>query len=286
LPESCGRKIRDLALPSPVARRRQPKPRSHDHGHAVHPFIALPVPHAHARAAYRVGRPYGRPHSASLSVIDPGPGSRKRPVDMASCASTAACRSAFRSVPCYLPVRHPGNTTCVTTARARPGSGDATSRGIASWSGGPPVSSRTWLHCPGQWPTSAAGLARTRWHSRAVCYQCVPGVVRFYDTNSLPRLVEDQGLTVVECNGGPGHVSVLARASCDRVRRQQPDLPGESGCSRLSAGSFPPGHKELARPAATAAIRTATAGLAQGPRWRRFPSPARQRYMNAWKTAR
>jgi hypothetical protein len=40
----------------------------------------------------------------------------------------------------------------------------------------------------------------------------VPGVVRFYDTNSLPRLVEDQGLIVVECNGGPGHVSVLARA--------------------------------------------------------------------------
>jgi hypothetical protein len=26
----------------------------------------------------------------------------------------------------------------------------------------------------------------------------MPGVVRFYDTNSLPRLVEDQGLTVVE----------------------------------------------------------------------------------------
>jgi hypothetical protein len=40
----------------------------------------------------------------------------------------------------------------------------------------------------------------------------VPGVVRFYDTNSLSRLVEDQGLAVVECNGEPGRVSVLARA--------------------------------------------------------------------------
>ena len=47
---------------------------------------------------------------------------------------------------------------------------------------------------------------------RAACYQHLPGVVRFYDTNSLPRLVEDQGLTVVACNGEPGRVSVLARA--------------------------------------------------------------------------
>ena len=50
------------------------------------------------------------------------------------------------------------------------------------------------------------------WRLRAACYQLVPGVVRFYDTNSLPRLVEDQGLTVIECNGGPSAVSVLARA--------------------------------------------------------------------------
>ena len=50
------------------------------------------------------------------------------------------------------------------------------------------------------------------WRLRAACYHLVPGVVRFYDTNSLPRLVEDQGLTVIECNGEPGRVSVLARA--------------------------------------------------------------------------
>ena len=50
------------------------------------------------------------------------------------------------------------------------------------------------------------------WRLRTACYLHVPGVVRFYDTSSLPRLVEDQGLTVVECNGEPGRVSVLARA--------------------------------------------------------------------------
>ena len=50
------------------------------------------------------------------------------------------------------------------------------------------------------------------WRLRAACYHLVPGVVRFYDTSSLPHLVEDQGLTVVECNGEPGRVCVLARA--------------------------------------------------------------------------
>jgi hypothetical protein len=40
----------------------------------------------------------------------------------------------------------------------------------------------------------------------------VPGAVSFYDTSSLLRLVEDQGLIVVECKGEPGRVSVLAHA--------------------------------------------------------------------------
>ena len=35
-----------------------------------------PGPHTHARAAYGAGRPHSRSHSASLSVTDPGPGSR------------------------------------------------------------------------------------------------------------------------------------------------------------------------------------------------------------------
>src|SRR5438552_17237830 len=47
------------------------------------------------------------------------------------------------------------------------------------------------------------------WRLRGACYQRVPGPVRFYDTSSLPPLVEDQGLTVVECNSEPGRVSVL-----------------------------------------------------------------------------
>jgi SAM-dependent methyltransferase len=50
------------------------------------------------------------------------------------------------------------------------------------------------------------------WRLRAACYHRVPGVVRFSDSSSLPRLVEDQDLTVVECIGEPGRVSVLARA--------------------------------------------------------------------------
>jgi len=48
------------------------------------------------------------------------------------------------------------------------------------------------------------------WRLRTACYLLVPGVVRFYDTNSLPRLVEDQGLTVAGCKVELGRVSVLA----------------------------------------------------------------------------
>jgi SAM-dependent methyltransferase len=50
------------------------------------------------------------------------------------------------------------------------------------------------------------------WRLRAACFHLVPGVVHFYDTTSLPRLVEGQGLTVVACKGEPGRVTVLARA--------------------------------------------------------------------------
>lgn len=49
------------------------------------------------------------------------------------------------------------------------------------------------------------------WRSRSAFYRHVPGLVRFYDTSSLPRLIGDQGLTVVECVGEPGRVAVLAR---------------------------------------------------------------------------
>jgi SAM-dependent methyltransferase len=50
------------------------------------------------------------------------------------------------------------------------------------------------------------------WRLRSAVYRRVPGMVRVYDTGSLGRLVEDQGLTVVECAGDPGRVRVLARA--------------------------------------------------------------------------
>jgi SAM-dependent methyltransferase len=49
------------------------------------------------------------------------------------------------------------------------------------------------------------------WRLRAACYRLVPGVVRFYDTSSLSRLVEDQDMTVVDCHAERGRVSVLAR---------------------------------------------------------------------------
>jgi SAM-dependent methyltransferase len=50
------------------------------------------------------------------------------------------------------------------------------------------------------------------WRLRAAFYTRVPGAVRFYDTSSLPRLVEDQGLTVVECYREGPRVNLLARA--------------------------------------------------------------------------
>ena len=53
------------------------------------------------------------------------------------------------------------------------------------------------------------------WWLRAGCYHRVPDVIR---TSSLPRLVEDQGLTVVDCNGEPLRVSVLARAERPRTK--------------------------------------------------------------------
>ena len=58
-------------------------------------------------------------------------------------------------------------------------------------------------------PRTSQGLY---WRLRAACYLLVPGVVRFYDANSLTRLVQDQGLTVVECTVEPGRVSALARS--------------------------------------------------------------------------
>lgn len=50
------------------------------------------------------------------------------------------------------------------------------------------------------------------WRLRAAFYQRVPGVVRFYDADSLNTLVQAQGLTVLDVSKEPARVSVLARA--------------------------------------------------------------------------
>jgi hypothetical protein len=130
-----------------------------------------------------------------------------------------------------------GSFVSCTTARALPGNGDATSHSTVNWSSEPPMKSREWSHRRDRSPSWAADLAPTGSHShghllitapvrnrasptsqnlywrlRTACYVHVPGVVRFSTTSSLPRLVEDQGLTVVECNGEPSGASVLARA--------------------------------------------------------------------------
>ncbi|GIF64101.1 hypothetical protein Ais01nite_21360 [Asanoa ishikariensis] len=64
--------------------------------------------------------------------------------------------------------------------------------------------------------TGHLGWSKSRGHAvLAAARDVLParaGVVRFYDLNSLRRLVEGQDLTVVECDGEPGRVSVLARA--------------------------------------------------------------------------
>ena len=50
------------------------------------------------------------------------------------------------------------------------------------------------------------------WRVRAALYQRVPGVVRFYDIDTLAKLVDDQGLTVIECCREPSRVVVLAHS--------------------------------------------------------------------------
>jgi len=50
------------------------------------------------------------------------------------------------------------------------------------------------------------------WRLRAAFYTHVPGLVRFYDLDALERLVEDQGLTVIQRMSSVTSVTVLARA--------------------------------------------------------------------------
>src|SRR4051794_37200650 len=107
------------------------------------------------------------------------------------------------------------------------------------------------------------------WRLRAACYQFVPGVVRFYDTNSLPRLVEDQGLTVVDCNGEPGRVSVLARAW-----RRSSKVPSNAG-----SPAVPPTTRLLPR---RSVVEVWSRISIRNPRMRKRPPCGRQREVTAW----
>jgi hypothetical protein len=75
----------------------------------------------------------------------------------------------------------------------------------------PPTGRAPLITAPARDGTSLAPQS-LYWRLRAACYYRVPGVVDFYDTNSVPRFVQDQGLTVVESSAQPGRVTVLARA--------------------------------------------------------------------------
>jgi SAM-dependent methyltransferase len=52
----------------------------------------------------------------------------------------------------------------------------------------------------------------TYWRVRAALYQGVPGVVRFYSTDSLARLVESGGFSLVGCRREQSRVIATARA--------------------------------------------------------------------------
>ena len=50
------------------------------------------------------------------------------------------------------------------------------------------------------------------WRVRAACADRIPGLVRFYTTESLPQLLAKQGLTVVEHDRQSHSMTVMARA--------------------------------------------------------------------------
>lgn len=65
--------------------------------------------------------------------------------------------------------------------------------------------------CPGNESASPAVHRSLYWRLRAAFYTYVPGLVRFYDMDALQRLVEDQGLTVVQRMSSGPSVTILAR---------------------------------------------------------------------------
>ncbi len=114
------------------------------------------------------------------------------------------------------------------------------------------------ITAPARDSTSLTSQRNLYWRLRAACYLLVPGVVRFYDTSSLARLVEDEGLTVVECYGKP--------RSRERVGSRIASLVGtalqrrSSGAHRTTPVEAPASHSESAIPS----VSPSRGGLAAG----------------------
>ena len=60
-------------------------------------------------------------------------------------------------------------------------------------------------------PATPLGSSNMYWRVRAACVHRVPGVIGFYDPDSLTQLLSQQGLTVVEHSRQSHSVTVTAR---------------------------------------------------------------------------
>lgn len=68
------------------------------------------------------------------------------------------------------------------------------------------------IRAPARWSGAPSVRRSTYYRLRAAFYTHVPGLVDFYDLDSLRRLVESAGLSVVRCTSSGSSVAVLARA--------------------------------------------------------------------------
>lgn len=68
------------------------------------------------------------------------------------------------------------------------------------------------IRAPVRWSGASSVRRSAYYRLRAAFYTRVPGLVDFYDSDSLRRLVESAGLSVVTCTSSGSSVAVLARA--------------------------------------------------------------------------
>lgn len=68
------------------------------------------------------------------------------------------------------------------------------------------------IRAPGRWSGAPSVRRSVYYRLRAACYTHIPGLVDFYDLDSLRRLVEGAGLSVVTCTRSGSSVAVLAQA--------------------------------------------------------------------------